>query len=1077
MIEVLYGPANSGKSETLVARVAEAIAAGSRAAHLVVPSLHVAGALLDRLSEKVGLPSFQPLTTFPALYKKILQNGNCTRPELRLIERDRLLRHIITELASAGRLAYFGETAQLPGVVNALAEFIDELQRSGASPAEFARLAEARSDKDRDIAEVFAGYTEALDSLGVVDTESAGPAALTVLMGSAEPHRWLSLVAVDGFDYLTSVQVHLLSALAAPGIAVVVNLTYDEAGALHYWQRPTVARLRAAGAIFTRCESKPQSLIQEAANALMDDRRATEAAGVKVIDEASSRGEITIVSAPDRAGEARAVAREIKRLADEQRIAPDQIAIVCRQLSLYAHHLERIFSEWAIPLCIDLPLVVAENPAVVALRELLNLAGQFFPRRACLNLWRSPYFDWSEFGLDETAINLLDELSLAAHVTRGRDQWLQAVDDLAEKKGRERVGVEHGFSEEEDATERLARCKQLRTNLEGWFDAVTPFAKASRQAHFAWASALIARLQVETCAANGDHAQRDARALEEFNKVFAALAQDDLVSRRLRSPDDASAEMIAWHEFMFELDRMLAVITCERETITGPAVVAQEAHRLRQQRYRAVFVLGLIEGEFPARLTDRAPYTLAERDALRRAGLDLTETITEPGADVLQFYKAMCRATERLYLSYARTDVAGGELLSSYLIEEVQPFATTSLQRIAPDDFGERSDASAACSLEELAMRTARAQRQAQLARGARPSSATETDIQLLRAQLPSWRLSERGAQVEWQRLRSEEHDRYSGWMNDTSLRTALKERFGPEHLWSASQINDYGICPFRFFARHALKLDPHVEPEEGFASHHLGHAYHRILERLYTELHRHQTMIESSTVEAATDEAARIAELVLTEMLDNGEVRRDAVWEFSKDEIKRRVARLLRREAAWNDEEPAQPVHCECKFGLDGKAPLIISCPDGDIRFCGIVDRIDHRRENNEWVVVDYKTRRTPIPIKDAVEGRNLQLPIYAMAATRVIKKGERVASAYYLHIHSRKRGSQLTKKADSTASLDAMIELAEARIREYVVRVRNGHFPIEPNGDTVCQTCDYGVMCRVRSLRAIQDEQERND
>ena len=155
----------------------------------------------------------------------------------------------------------------------------------------------------------------------------------------------------------------------------------------------------------------------------------------------------------------------------------------------------------------------------------------------------------------------------------------------------------------------------------------------------------------------------------------------------------------------------------------------------------------------------------------------------------------------------------------------------------------------------------------------------------------------------------------------------------------------------------------------------------------------------------------------------------------------------------------------------------MIISCPDGDIRFCGIVDRIDHRKENDEWVVVDYKTRRTPIPIKDAVEGRNLQLPIYAMAATRVIKKGERVASAYYLHILSRKRGSHLTRKADSPASLDAMIEQAEARIRDYVVRIRNGHFPIEPNGDTVCQTCDYGVMCRVRSLRANHDEQERND
>jgi ATP-dependent helicase/nuclease subunit B len=1071
MMEVVVGPANSGKSETLIRRVAEAIAAGRRDVYLVVPSINTAGALLDGLGEIIGRLPFQLLTTFPGLYQKILQHGNSPRPPMGLIERDRLLRYVIRELAGDGQLDYYGDTATMPGVADALAAFIDELWRSGTSPAEFARLADARSAKDHDIAQVFAGYAAALESLGVVDNESAGSAALSALTESTEPCHWLSLIAVEGFDFLTPLQVRLLSALAARGVEVIVNMTYDEARALHYWQRPTVARLQAKGATFIRCENQPESIIQVAAATLMNDHRASGTDNIRLRNKESARGEIAIVSAPDRAAEVRAAAREIKRLGDEHHIAPDQIAIVCRSLSTYAHHLERVFAEWAIPLSIDLPLAVNANPAVVALRGLLNVAGQSFRRRDCLNVWRSPYFDWSGFGLDEAGINMLDEVSLAAHVTRGRDQWLRAVEDLAEKKGRTRVGIEHGFTEEESPAERRARAEQLRASLDHWFAALTPPAKATRQAHFAWASALIERLHVAPRAASGSHTQRDTGALAEFNSIFEALAHEDPMSRPIPSQEKASAE-ISWHEFMLELDRLLAVITYDRDTQAKQAVVAQEAHRLRQRRYRAVFVLGLIEGEFPARSIERAPYTMAEREALRCAGLDLTETITEPGADVLQFYKAMSRAVERLYLSYARTDVAGGELLPSYLIEEIRPFATSPLQRIAPGSAGESAEASATCSLEELAMRTARTHRQARTSPGAAIDSATESALQLLRRTLPSWPLTERGAEAEWRRMSSAERVGHSGWIVDPALRSALKGQYGPDYLWSASQINDYGSCPFRFFARHALKLDPRAEPEEGFASHHLGHAYHRILERLYTELHRGDTTIQSNTVEQALDKAGRVAEAVLQEMLDKGEVRRDGVWEFSREEIKRRVARLLRREAAWNDEEPARPVHCECKFGMDGAEALIISCPDGDIRFCGIVDRIDRRQANDEWVVVDYKTRRTPIPIKDAVEGRNLQLPIYAMAATRVIKKGERVASAYYLHIHSRKRGSHLTKKADAPASLDAMIEQAEARIRDYVSRVRDGQFPIEPNGDTVCQTCDYAVMCRVRSLRANQDE-----
>src|SRR5438128_2999902 len=168
MIEVLVGPANSRKSETLLARVAEAIAARRRGVHLVVPSTHTAAALRDTLSEKVGRLPFEPLSTFPGLYHTILHNENSARPVLSLIERDRILRYVINELTRAGKLAYFGETAGLPGLVNALAALIDELWRSGGSPADFARLADTRSSKDRDIAQVFASYAEALESLGAV---------------------------------------------------------------------------------------------------------------------------------------------------------------------------------------------------------------------------------------------------------------------------------------------------------------------------------------------------------------------------------------------------------------------------------------------------------------------------------------------------------------------------------------------------------------------------------------------------------------------------------------------------------------------------------------------------------------------------------------------------------------------------------------------------------------------------------------------------------------------------------------------------------------------------------------------
>lgn len=1080
MIHVLVGPANSGKTETLTAGIAAAVVAGRRGAHLIVPSAPAASVLRESLNEKIGDLSLQDrhpaVTTFPAFYRAILDKSGVAYHWMNLIERHRVLRFVIAELAQSGRLDYFGETAELPGLVNSLGELIDELWRSRITPEDFAHIAEERSDKDRDIARVFTHYAAALESLNAVDAESAGHAALSAIAKVKDLRRWFSLIAVDGFDFLTATQSQLLCALAKRGVEVLVSLLYDEARALHYWQRPTMARLRATGASFTHYRIAPKTSIEVAAARFMSEPNAAEIWDKDLSEVTAGEGEIRIISAPDRALEVRTVAREIKRLAIEDHVALDEIAIVCRSLSFYAHHIERIFGECAIPVVIDASLAVKANPAVVAFLKLLSLRGESFPRRGCIEVWRSPYFDWSEFSLDEQVVDLLDAISFAENVTMGRDQWRRAVISAAKDAERERFRTEYDSHEDQSAADRLARYDRLAANLDHWFDALTPPTRATREAHFAWVTGLMVRSRFEERAASGENVSRDCRALKEFNSILAAITHNDIAKRLANKPNEPAANDISWQAVVTEIEGALAVVTYDRDVVAPPCVVAQEAHRLRPRPYRVVFALGLIEGEFPARVTERAPLTFVEREELRQAGLDLTETIHDAGADLLQFYKAMSRAVERLYLMFARTGVAGGELLPSYLIEEVQPFAASPLQRIAPAFSGEDYDFEKTCSLEELALRTARAQRNNQLTENGAGLSIGLVAKRLLDARLPSWRMTQRGAQIEWQRISTASADSNRGWIIDPELRDALKQRFGPDHLWSASQINDYGICPFRFFARHTLKLEAAREPGEGFTARHLGQAYHRILDRLYRRLQEADLLIQTSTAEQAIEHVAGIAEDVLEQMLGKGEVRRDGLWEFNKEEIKRRVARLLRREAVWNDDEQARVVHCECKFGLEGVEPLIIACAGGEAKFCGIVDRLD-RRDNGDWVVVDYKTRRTPIPIKDALDGRNLQLPIYAMAAGRVINRQESVASAYYLHIHSRKRGSPLSKDGEATTSLESLIQHAEERIRAYVEQIRSGSFPVQPNGDAVCQTCEYGVVCRIQSLRAFEDEQDRNE
>src|SRR6185503_13177939 len=205
----------------------------------------------------------QAIITFPKFYSAILEKLGRNLFWLNMIERGRLLRRIIRDLAEAGKLVYFAETAQTPGLVKAVAGFIDELWQSGASPEAFNRVAQSRGEKDRDIALIYQSYEAALASMGATESEAAGSLALEALETSSRNLN-LSLVAVDGFDFYSPVKARLLASLASRGVETIVTLTYEEGRAVHLWQKPTIERLRAQGASFDHCSTSPKTAVEVA---------------------------------------------------------------------------------------------------------------------------------------------------------------------------------------------------------------------------------------------------------------------------------------------------------------------------------------------------------------------------------------------------------------------------------------------------------------------------------------------------------------------------------------------------------------------------------------------------------------------------------------------------------------------------------------------------------------------------------------------------------------------------------------------------------------------------------------------
>ena len=1071
-MKLLIGPANSGKTSQVVSLVAAALGERQSRPLLVVPSERAAAEMKIRLAELLsGKPveqAKQVVSTFPTLYTAILNSTDRRLRWVSAIEKYRLLRNVVSDLNGAGGLEYFDSIADKPGLISALGGFIDELWRSGTTPDDFALVAQSGNAKDRDIARIFAAYAARLAAGDDTESEGAGLLALKALEAAKKDRETgnavlpYTLVAADGFNFYTAVQVRLLSLLSALGVEVITTLTYEEGRAIHIWQEPTRARLAAHAADVVSCASAPASLIDRAAIGFMRD---DDDAGSMNSQADADRGAVEIISAPDRLTEVREVAREVKRLIIEDRLGLDRISVVCRSLDLYTAHLERVFAEWSIPLTCDRSSPLAENPLVIAAQKLLSLSEKNFPRRACLDCLRSPYFDFSFAGLDAKSIDALDRLSIDEKVIRGCDQWGEAIVAAGERVKRR---GETDVIEEESAEDRKARYSLLGERANQFFQTLT-FSPHHARVDFVTAiNDCFDKLSVSQLLFGSEMYGRDRVALETFLNLLTTLSN---------SRHNDSGE-VAWPDFLNEIDNAIAATTFVWADSDGPAVVAQEIHNLRPRRYGAVFILGLVEGEFPIKATERSPYTLSEREDLRRAGIDLTETPADAGADLAQFYRAMSLATDRLYLSFPRTDLAGGELLPSYLVDEVKLVVPTRETRIAPAYSNKyRQLTKNITSLAELASATAARMREGLPGAGGtrlRLDSETEAAAARLGASLKSWPNTVRAAAVEAGRLRGGA-DRFGGVIEDAGLIDLLKKKFGPDHMWTATQINDYGTCPFRFLGRHVLGLGTMDQPAEGFAANQLGNAYHRILEDVYSYLQQQGIQITPDVIAAVRDVAERAGEAALERMAENRELRKSALWQFEKQEIKKRIAKLLERESDWNAETPAKPAHFERPFGKRGERPLLIKDEAGEIKICGVIDRIDEREDG--CVVIDYKTGRTPIHYNEALDGRNLQLPIYMMAAIRVVAPGARVAAAYYLHINSRKRGSELPHKDNPGLTVEAVIEHAENRIRDYAKSARKGLFPVSPNKGRCPSYCEFEVMCRIHSIGGAGAEEGRED
>ena len=1014
MPRLLLAPAGHGKTQFVIEQIRTILASEPLSPMIViVPNSIQAAGFRQRLCASGGALGVE-VHTFHTLYAELLTRAGQPIPLLLDPVRIRLLRAIVDDLCKRGKsllpsgegqgegIRYFAALRDKPGFIALLRNSIEELKRARITPDLFADSVKGLGARLEEIALVYSAYQDWLQKQNWADNEGRGWLAAVALESKPDLFADTRLLAVSGFDEFNPTQLAVLSLLANRAKETLVTLTGD----IQNPQRAAHHRFhRAQQAITSSLNIQPKAMesssmlsagIAEVEVALFENVVASEAkqSPVKqenpIIEESSpiNRGllpeggnDIEFLEAQTRAVEARAALRWVKARVLREGMKLSDVAILARDLEPYRPFLEETAAEFGIPLRIVGGQPLNENPAVAALLPLLSLPAEEWNRRALIESWRSPYFDFSGQGIDSSSAATLDEISRVGRVSQGLSQWREAF-AMWKKRQVTEFDEDLPSEEAESKVSRLSILQSLET-LESAFnsfvDLLTPPNRASIKEYVDFVESLIGDDMaspnenglnvVVNARANQSTAERDVAALRAFKDVLRGLV---LAASVL---DDASMEYVEFYK-----DLRGAV---DSATFTVPAesgVFVASVLDGRGLSFEAVVLMGLSEGEFPKQ--EREDILLRESD---RAALRLETKLH--GDEGTLFYQAVTRGRQRLLLTRPYLAEDGQAWEPSPFWEEVMRLNGNQPIVRMRGDVCLTDSAEAASKVEWV-------------------EAARDFDIHI-----------KNGIEVLRARMNPKAGGIYEGGIFD------LSERFGAAHGWSASRLESYGTCPFEFFVAYALELEPREEAEEGFDVRMLGSMLHKILEEVY------------SGGPSASLRVNEAAQKVFASAPEEYGFRPTALWTQQQAELLRVLEKTI--DELNKMSQGYTPKQMEARFGM-GEPSLVLQTSIGEIRLHGYIDRLDAAPDGS-LRVIDYKAGSAAISASHLKDGRRLQLPIYALAARDALGLGE-VSSGFYWHIQKAEASSLKLEKFEG--GVDAAFETAAAHVVHHVKEIRAGHF-----------------------------------
>lgn len=940
MLQLILGISGTGKTERTLAEIKVRALAGKKSI-LLAPEQFSSSAemmLYSRLGDE--LSAFAEAYSFTRFAELVLKTfGGVAAQTLTDAARVVAVRRALDRLGDS--LPTYSRHRRSTGFCSLCADAITELKTAGASPEILLSAAQAAGNDGAKLAElgqIYAAYEE------VIRGSAMDPADRITTAAERMDDRFLADTAifVDGFDGFTAPEYRMFERLVLAEQCTVTlccdELADHEAGlGMFSPVKKTAQRLR-------RIASK-QGVSIAAPKWMQEDFRHIGApalaalnirlAGGEVVENAGSG--IWVTPAAGIYEECKTVACRIAALVRENGLHYGEIAVICRTLDDYAAPLRYEFSLAGIPSFSDETASPEHTAPAVFFLAALELLRKGPVSETILRMLKT---DLCGLAPEETA-----ELENYAYT------WDLRAEDWRAPFTKNPAGFGAEMTEEDGAA--LERLEAMRIMVMTPIETFLSAAKREKTA-----AGISERLYLLLAAFGGDtHTQEAARAHEQAGDLPRARAVYD-----------------AWEHIMALLDQMEQLLGTDEVTPaeyaelfalllhaaqlgsvpqTQDVVILTTADRMRLDRPKVCFVLGVSEGHFPRLLGASGLLSHADRDLLVLKGVEMPGSyVNRTLLEQMFFYRALTSPSQALYVSFVTTETGGAPLSAA-----MQP--VMELQTPSPDTLTEAE-------------------------RAPTPAAALDLLGVCYRSDTPA------AAALE-------EALRRDGSMGASLC--AMERACGPVHFFaqdklrmqkllgkglslSPTRVEQYYHCRFAYFLQSVLKIEPRRKAELSPTG--SGSFVHYILEQVMRGA-------GESFPNLPSEELNRLAQAAADAYIQEYMPGAGRRFTFLIERIRAEVVRLL----AFLQEEQRQsafhPVAFEQVIGEGENAvpPLTLRTPDGHmVRVRGQIDRVDKMVDEATGKtylrVVDYKTGSKRFSLEEVYCGLNTQMLLYLFTLCR---------------------------------------------------------------------------------------------